>query len=227
MQRAIYGVVAAGNPYVDPTVRAYGVTTPPVAWYRADDLAAASTGTVWTNAASPNTGAVTSNMTATINGTLLSPWRNGHKALGNFDFKAALTGQTGLSQSGNFTMIVVAATDGIGFNPFFGVGEWWGNYSQAYGGYYWHGLYGTWGNFTATPAVVGHRHQLNSGALSVFSNGSYAGDTPGSNPDANPNIAVSSASTSDVIAEVLVYNTYLSDADISTITTALRAKYGF
>ena len=217
-----------GNQFLDPYTRAYGVTTPPVAWYEANDLSSVTTGTVWTNKASANPGAVAAAMTATQAGTLTSSWRNGQKALSGFEFKANISSETGLSQSGNFTMIVVAQTDGSGFGPFFGVGEWWGNYSQAYGGYYWHGLYGNWGHYTASPAVVGHRHSSGSGSLTVFSNGSYSSDSPGSTPDATPYISTnSSAANADYIAEIIIFNTVLSDADIATITTALRAKYSF
>ena len=217
-----------GNQYIDTYIRAYGVTTPPVAWYEANDLSSATTGTIWTNKASPNPGAVVANMTATQNGTLTSSWRNGQKALSGFEFKANITSETGLSQGGNFTMITVAQTDGSGFGPFFGVGEWWGNYSQAYGGYYWHGLYGNWGHYTASPAVVGHRHSSGSGSLTVFSNGSYSSDSPGSTPDTTPYIATSSGSANaDYIAEVLIFNTFLSDTDITTITSGLRTKYSF
>lgn len=227
---ATSGAVASwfGNQFLDPYVRAYGVTATPVAWYRADDLSAATTSTVWTNAAAGNPGAVVAAMTATQNGTLTSSWRNGHKALSGFEFKANISSETGLSQGGNFTMITVAQTDGSGFGPFFGIGEWWGNYSQAYGGYYWHGLYGNWGHFTASPAVVGHRHANASGSLTVFSNGSYASDSPGSVPDATPYIATSSGTANaDYIAEVLIYASVLSDADIALITAGLQAKYAF
>ena len=216
-----------GNQFADILTRAYGITATPVAWYRADDLSAATTGTVWPNAAELNPGAITAPMTATQNGTLTASWRNGRKALSGFEFKANITGQAGLTQGGNFTMITVTQTDGSGFGPFFGIGEWWGNYSQAYGGYYFHGYYGGWGNFTASPAVVGMTHVSGATGLRVFSNSSYASDAPGSAPDAVPYIATNSGATSDYIAEILIYNTVLSDNDINAVTVALRSKYGF
>jgi len=218
------GVLASS---MKSTITPYGVSAAPVAWYKADDLTSTTAGTVWPNAAAGNPGAVVANLTAMSSGNLVSNWRNGHKAFNSMDWQANISAETGLSQTGNFTMIAVSATDGVGFQPFFGVGEWWLNYSQAYGGYYAHGYYGNWGHFTATPAVVGLTHSSGSSGATVFSNSSYSSDSPGTSPQTPPLIELQTASTSDFLAEMLVYNTVLSNSDIDTITTNLRARFAF
>ena len=199
----------------------------PQAWYIADDLTSVASGTVWTNRGS---GFATNFAFTNGTGTLVSNWRNGHKSLtGAYDVKAALNGQSVINQGGPFTMLCVVHTNQSGFGPFFGVGEWWGNYSSAYGGYYYHGLYSSaWGNFSATPAVQGMRHPSGSGYLATYSNGSFGGDTPGSNPDPTPYLAVSGGEANvDGIAEILVWNTELTDAQMNSVKDGLRAKYAF
>lgn len=208
--------------------KVYGIDANPVAWYAADSLSSISIGTVWPNLANQFSPHITTDFAATTAGTVVSNWSNGHKAWYGAAFSADISGETStLNQNGNFTMIVVAATDGVGFTPYFGVGQHWGSYSQAYGGYYWHGLYGNWGHFTATPAVVGHKHTSGQNSLTVFSNSNYASDSFDNYVQANAIAANTANSSGDLIAEILIYSSVLSDADINTVTTALRTKYSF
>lgn len=208
----------------------YEAGVKPVAWYVADDLTSAANGTVWTNRASNYSSTyVTANMTSRRDGTLISNWRNGHKALSNFQFKAdGFSDSATLDQRGNLTLLVVSFTDNSGFGPYFGVGEMWGNYSSAYGGYYYHGLYSSgWGYFTATPAVMGLTHVLNEGYLTTISNNNRGGDSFGLGSGGANEINVNSDTSADGIAEVLVYNTVLTSTQLSTVISALRAKYAF
>jgi hypothetical protein len=204
----------------------YGAPTPQ-AWYIANDLTSVATGTVWTNRGSGFTVPFTF---TNGNGTLVTNWRNGHKSLtGSYGVNAPLNGQSVITQSGDFTMLTVVHTNQSGFGPYFGIGEWWTNYSSDYPGYYAHGLYASgWGNFTATPAVQGMRHPANTGTLVTYSNGNFAGETITANPDPNGSLSISGGEANvDGIAEILVWNTQLTNAQMNAVKDALRAKYAF
>ena len=208
------------------TFTVYGAPAPQ-AWYIADDLTSVATNTVWTNR---GTGFTVPFAFTNNTGTLVTSWRNGHKSLtGSYDVKAALNGQSVITQGGDLTVLCVLHTNQSGFGPYFGVGEFWGNYSSAYGGYYYHGNYFSgWGNFTATPAVQGMKKASGSSYITTYSNGNFGGGDVGSGPDSTPYLSVSGGEANvDGIAEILVWNTQLTNAQMNAVKDALRTKYAF
>ena len=202
-------------------VYTYSSTTP-VGWYVADALPSTiSAGNIW-----PNYGTgVGANMLASGSGTAAS-WRNGHAGYNGASFQA-LADTSKINQNGDMTWMMVAQHNGVNFSPFGGVGEWWGNYSPAYTGWYYHGLYGNWGRNTSSPAVVGGTKANGSYTFRVFQNSNYSVDTPGSYTQANTVDIQPGSNGGQYIAEFLCWNANLSDTEINQITTALRTKYNF
>lgn len=207
--------------YIDPTA----IYQETVAWYQADDLTAANVGTTWQNrAGNPITNAMTCNTAGSVVTSL-----NGHKAITGASFRADITNDSKISQGGAFTYLTVLQTNQSGFGPYFGIGEWWGNYSSAYGGYYYHGLYASqWGYFSATPAVQGMRKANGSTFLDTISNNNYAGADPNNAIPQTPSyIETNSSENADRISEILVWSRALSNTEVATVTSYLRTKYAF
>ena len=214
---------------VNPSLTSYPPytysSTTPKGWWLADYLPSTiSVGTVW-----PNFGAgVGADLTATTAGTRVDNWRSsGHSGFTAASFTVPSASST-INENNAFTYMMVAQYTSGYFSPFCGIGDYWGNYSYAYPGYYWHGLYASWGNYTDNPAVVGmNKNAGGSGSnMHVFVNSKYANYAPTGGTSDN-SITVNTNPNGQVVAEFLVWDSALSDTEINTITTALRAKYSF